>query len=91
MRTGAFAQAFEGGPSESAGRPLKPCGDARMRWMVATDVASAAPGQDPAYRSTRPLPRTGCLSLDRARDALSNRELTLRDLVTTRAFNADIA
>jgi hypothetical protein len=29
------AQAFEGGPPESAGRPHEPAGDGRPRWMVA--------------------------------------------------------
>lgn len=45
---------MEGGPPESAGRPLELAGDGRSRWMVA--AGAIAPVQDPAYRSTRPPP-----------------------------------
>ena len=47
-----FAQAFEDGPSEPAGRPLEPAGDGRPRWMAAASRTREV--QDPAYRSTRP-------------------------------------
>jgi len=49
-------ETFEGCPPESPGRPLEACGNARPRWMVATRAGGfAVRGQNPAYRSARPL------------------------------------
>ena len=56
-RTGG-AQAFEGGPPESAGRPLERAGDGTPRWMVAERDRREAPGNRTRLTG-RLIPRAG--------------------------------
>lgn len=55
----------EGGPPESAGRPLELVGNGKPRWMAV--IGASAPIQNPAYRPTRPSRRLWRSLVDVAR------------------------
>jgi hypothetical protein len=57
----AAAQAFEGGPSEPAGRPQEPVGDGRPRWMVAERSAVRRPGTGSGLQADSSAPSRGLL------------------------------
>ncbi len=54
----AAAQAFEGGPSEPAGRPQEPVGDGRPRWMVAERSAVRRPGTGSGLQTDSSAPHS---------------------------------